>query len=184
MNELKLAGCTPEPIGAYLKALGILRLVAEQADADARGWWKGEYFYLGTTLDAEALLQFFLEDYAPTPIIAPWNGGSGFFPKDNVTGIGAIERDTHTRFAAYRSAIATAREVLTSLGISSKPSPEGKDILIARLRDELDDNSVRFLDAALILTADGRRYPPLLGTGGNDDAWILPTTRCSAWLKL
>lgn len=168
MNDLRLAGCTPEPIGAYLKALGVLRLVAEQADPDARGWWRGEYFYLRTRLDEETLLRFFLHDYAPTPIIAPWNGGSGFYPKDNDRGIGAIERDNSVRFAAYRAAIATARQLLNVLGISAKPTNEDKDLLIARLRDELADDAVAWLDAALVLTPDGTRYPPLLGTGGND----------------
>ena len=33
MPILTLHGCSPEPLGNYLKALGIFRLVAEQADA-------------------------------------------------------------------------------------------------------------------------------------------------------
>lgn len=32
----KLDGCAPTPLAHYLKALGILRLVAEQADPNAR----------------------------------------------------------------------------------------------------------------------------------------------------
>ncbi len=35
----RLGGCAPTPLANYLKALGILRVVAEQADAEARGWW-------------------------------------------------------------------------------------------------------------------------------------------------
>ena len=35
--EIELTGCTPEPLMAYLKALGILRLVGEQTDPSARG---------------------------------------------------------------------------------------------------------------------------------------------------
>ena len=34
-----LKGCSPTPLANYHKALGILRLVAEQADPTARGWW-------------------------------------------------------------------------------------------------------------------------------------------------
>ena len=38
MPEIMLHGCTPEPLMSYLKALGILRLVAEQADPRSTGW--------------------------------------------------------------------------------------------------------------------------------------------------
>ena len=43
----QLDGCAPAPLAHYLKALGILRLVAEQADRDARGWWDGDRFSAG-----------------------------------------------------------------------------------------------------------------------------------------
>src|SRR5699024_2967033 len=39
-NEVTLEGCNPLPLSAYLKALGILRLVAEQVDAEATGSWR------------------------------------------------------------------------------------------------------------------------------------------------
>ena len=77
-----LDGCAPTPLAHYLKALGVLRLVAEQADATARGWWEGERYMLATTRGAEQLEDFFLHEYQPTPLVAPWNGGSGFYPKD------------------------------------------------------------------------------------------------------
>lgn len=32
---LELRGCTPEPLGNYLKGLGVFRLIAEQADPQA-----------------------------------------------------------------------------------------------------------------------------------------------------
>ena len=35
-----LYGCSPQPLALYLKAIGILCLVAEQVDPDARGWWQ------------------------------------------------------------------------------------------------------------------------------------------------
>lgn len=43
-----LDGCAPVPLAHYLKALGILRLVAEQLDPAARGWWEGERFLLAS----------------------------------------------------------------------------------------------------------------------------------------
>ena len=75
----RLEGCAPTPLAHYLTAIGILRLVGEQADADARGWWDGESFILATVLDPDELLAFFLDQYEPTPFLAPWNGASGFF---------------------------------------------------------------------------------------------------------
>ena len=74
-----LRGCAPAPLALYLKAIGILRLIAEQADPDARGWWQDEHFCLLTKLDRGEIESFFLNDYSPTPLLAPWNGGSGFF---------------------------------------------------------------------------------------------------------
>ncbi len=74
-----LKGCSPAPLANYLKALGILRLVGEQADPQARGWWDGEHFRLLTKLSKEELETFFLERYEPTPLLSPWNKGSGFY---------------------------------------------------------------------------------------------------------
>ncbi len=74
-----LTGCAPVPLAHYLKALGILRLVAEQKDPSARLWWEDEHAVLATTLDEDALLHFFADEYQPTPIVAPWNAGSGFY---------------------------------------------------------------------------------------------------------
>ncbi|MFC1765410.1 type I-U CRISPR-associated protein Csx17 [Planctomycetota bacterium] len=74
-----LYGCAPAPLALYLKAIGILRLIAEQADPQARGWWQDEHFCLMTKLDQTALETFFLTHYSPTPLLSPWNGGSGFY---------------------------------------------------------------------------------------------------------
>ena len=74
-----LDGCAPTPLAHYLKALGILRLLAEQADPQVRGWWDGDRFRLATSRSFDELLTFFMDDYRPTPLLAPWNGASGFF---------------------------------------------------------------------------------------------------------
>lgn len=76
--DVELTGCRPEPLAGYLKALGVLRLVAEQKDKSAAGYWRGDHFVLRSSLDADALVAFFENEWRPTPIIAPWNGGSGF----------------------------------------------------------------------------------------------------------
>jgi CRISPR-associated protein Csx17 len=169
MAEIVLHGCAPEPLSAYLKAIGLLRLVAEQADRNARAAWHNEGFSLLSAMDGPALCAFLMDKYAPSPVIAPWNGGSGFFPKDNHQALDLLAHSNSDRFAAYRSAIQSARAVLAQLQLVEKPEKELKEErLLPLLRAELPDAALRWLDAAVVLTGDGPKYPPLLGTGGND----------------
>ncbi|MBI5482125.1 MAG: type I-U CRISPR-associated protein Csx17 [Deltaproteobacteria bacterium] len=77
----ELPGLKPDTLATYLAALGVLRLLAEHehGDATTRGFWRNEHFVLVSELDWAAIERFFLEDYEPTPILAPWNMESGFF---------------------------------------------------------------------------------------------------------
>jgi CRISPR-associated protein Csx17 len=75
----ELTGLRPDALATYLAGLGVLRLIAEQRDADVRGFWRDEHFVLVTKLDWGAIESFFLDNYSPTPILAPWNMESGFF---------------------------------------------------------------------------------------------------------
>jgi CRISPR-associated protein Csx17 len=75
----ELVGLKPDALATYLAALGILRLVAEQKDPNARGYWCNEHFVLVTELGWEDMERFLLEEYSPTPILAPWNKEGGFF---------------------------------------------------------------------------------------------------------
>ncbi|MCY1071199.1 type I-U CRISPR-associated protein Csx17 [Nannocystis sp. RBIL2] len=168
MPELYLDGCRPEPLAHYLKALGVLRLVAEQADPNARGCWRGDAFVLSTALPADALVEFFLQRYVPTPFVGPWNGGSGFYPSDQQSGIEALSTSTAARFGPYRDTLVAVRRVLDRLGLQQKPDKDAKKDLVEHLRSELPDPALDWLDAALVLTDAGLDFPPLLGTGGND----------------
>ncbi len=167
-HTVVLEGCSPTPLANYLKALGILRLVAEQADAEARGYWEAERFVLVSGLDAAALSRFLLDDWQPTPVIAPWNGGSGFYPKDNQSGIGPMSAAAASRFRHLCETIAQARQVLDAMQLGERPGGEVKRQLLMRLRSELPDAALIWLDGAVLLTDEATRYPPLLGTGGND----------------
>src|SRR5947209_4302855 len=125
MPELTLAGCTPEPLMSYLKALGLFRLVGEQIDRDARLSWAGGVAQLHSRCDHDGLVAFFLEQYRPTPIVAPWNGGSGFY------GGGADPLDTIAasrtgRLALYRDTIARIR----TFAPKTKPKDEAKESLL------------------------------------------------------
>ena len=158
-NDLLLPGCRTAPLGSYLKGLGVLRLVSEQLDDDVRGHWDRSSFVLSTKVTRSTLEDFFLDHYVPTPLVAPWNGGSGFGPRDAKDGIEAIMGSTADRLGPYRSTIALARELYD----------EGlvKEQLVAACRSRLDDQAVAWIDAAIVLTSDGPKYPPILGTGGN-----------------
>lgn len=169
MPAIKLDACTATPFGSYLKALGILRLVAEQADGDARGWWDGDTFTLDTKLAEENLLRFFVDDYRPTPIVAPWNGGSGFYPNDNKEGIDAIAGTSAGRFAEYRETIAACKEFPEVQSGKGDKEDERRSAILRRCRNQLCNRAVEWLDAAVGIAADGSRsFAPVLGTGGNE----------------
>ena len=120
-ERLTLNGCAPTPLASYLKALGVLRLLSspanhvdgKAADPQARGWWEHERFHLTTTLGPDGLLHYFLEAYAPSPIIAPWNGRAGFLEGDagaesSRTGaelMNAIQQSGSSRFENMRRTI-------------------------------------------------------------------------------
>jgi CRISPR-associated protein Csx17 len=111
---LHLTGCAPVPLAKYLKGLGILRVVAEQADPEVRGWWQDEHFCLLTKLTADDLEEFFLRQYGPTPFVSPWNRGSGFYADADPVLL-ALASSTAPRFAAFRTAITDAREQLGAM---------------------------------------------------------------------
>ena len=167
-HTVALPGCHPVPLASYLKGLGLFRLVAEQADPDGRCYWKNEQLVLETKLADEELTAFLLHDYRPSPILAPWNGGSGFYPKDNDTALRAIEGSSADRFSDYRQILTRCREEVSRLGFKEKPEKAAKEKLLQHLRNTLPDDALAWLDAAYLMGEDGPKFPPLLGTGGND----------------
>lgn len=168
MNEITLAGCTPTPLAHYLKALGVFRLLAEQKDPHIKARWHKDQFVLHTALTQAEIESFFLAEYRPTPILAPWNGGSGFFEGDNKDGFDPMAGSPAQRFGPIAQGIATAQQALQSLGLTEKPTPDNKPRLLATLRATANDDMLVWLDAAVVLTSGSPSYPPLLGTGGND----------------
>ena len=175
---------------AYLKALGIFRLVSEQKDPSARAWWRNDRLVMRSSLDREGLASFFLDEYKPTPIVSPWNGGSGFYARDNQDAINAISATAGSRFRHYREVISMVRRNKTMDPLirqfadaeevkgnrerkqarkeADAARSAAKDKLLAECRVTLPDDSLDWLDAAYVLTTGGAKYPPLLGTGGND----------------
>jgi CRISPR-associated protein Csx17 len=122
-----LWGCTPTPIAYYLKAIGIVRIIAQQRDPEVRGFWRDQHFCLLTRLDAPAIEEFFLNEYSPTPFISPWNKGSGFYTV-NDKGLAPIERSRAPRLDAFRRGVSDARMQLESITRA--------DAEVRRLKDE------------------------------------------------
>ena len=165
---VRLPGCAPEPLMSYLKALGILRLVSEQADPNALGHWDRDAFVLESVLNREDVVIFFLANYAPTPILGPWAGGSGFFGNDNRKAVQAIQESSCDRLGPYRKAIGCAQRILEAEGLLDKPAGATKSNLLRRYRREMPDSFVRWMDAAMALSEEDEWFAPLLGSGGND----------------
>jgi CRISPR-associated protein Csx17 len=186
---LPLPGCAPIPLAHYLKALGILRLVAESEHGDraAKGCWQGDRFVLHSRFDREGLADFFFESYVPTPVLAPWNGGSGFYfqeeklnEKDPGTGkkrktgkrnqpteatrvVEAIATTTDSRFSVYRSSIQATRAILHRRGYDRAPDGCEKDDLLIELRGCWPDDAVCWLDCVLVLVSDSFRARSMTG---------------------
>ncbi len=162
-QPILLAGCQLEPMAAYLKALGVFRLLAEQADPGATACWSPSGLVLDAALSLDELESFFLDRYRPTPIVSPWNSASGF-GAEGACELGTIESSTDDRLEPYRRAIAVCRRLLER----QKSEGWSKEEMVRACRAELPEECVAWIDASVVLTARRPVYPPLLGTGGND----------------
>lgn len=191
-HDVELSGCTPEPLMAYLKALGILRLVSKQKDGSARGWWKNDVFWLRSTLDRDALLNFFLNEYKPTPIVVPWSGGDFLAVDWQVNHKQSRHKTTPTawlavesllttssdKFQPYRDALLSCKAAMDACGIDTSHISNVKrrktDFqkikwrFIERLRATSPvDALVEWIDAASVTSVEV--FAPLLGSGGGSD---------------
>lgn len=173
MADLVLGGCSRIPLAAYLSAVGVVRVLGRQVDPSVSGRWTDDGFVVGTDLDRDQLADFFVDEFAPTPIITPWNNGSGFDRASHPPGaklktadtvVEAVANSSDGRFAAHRASIAAARRLVARPEWGSLD----KDDRVALCRNSVPDEMVDWIDAAVVLTSDSRAFPPLLGTGGND----------------
>ena len=168
LNEIELKGCSPVPLAHYLKALGLMKIISTQFDRNALGYWKNDSFYFRTNKTEKQLTEFLFEAYSPTPVVSPWNGGSGFSPNDYTDALERILSTTDERFENYRESIKKGKNVRKRMGIEKKVSKDQKEPVLNLCRNIFPDCSLEWLDAAFVLTDSGVKYPPLLGTGGND----------------
>ena len=156
-ESITLDGCAPAPLASYLKALGVLRLISSDAnhvdgraaDPKARGWWAGERFHIRTTLGRAALCRFFLDEYAPSPIIAPWNGRAGFLEGDagadsSRTGaelMSTVQRSRSPRLSNMRRTVGSLRSNEAIAGYDGLRAKEKR--LTKRAKELKGDEKVR-----------------------------------------
>ncbi len=183
-NKILLRGCAPEPLIHYLKALGIMRLVAEQLDKDVRGAWTTDGFLLETTVTEDKLIEFFLNDYNPTPIVSPWNNSSGFYPKDKkqkefVERLCSFEGN---RFAEFSSTVEKAKEIVGAR--TEAPKDVEKAEMLRQARCIFPESALAWLDVAFVLGTEKPDYLPLLGSGGNDGRFDFTVNLFEKWLTV
>ncbi len=182
----RLPGLRPDNLSTYLASLGLMRVVATQGYMDAPTdegkatpatscWWEAGVFHLNS--DVPDLVDFLVRIYRPSPILSPWNGGSGYGEKDK------NQRETLMRVvnSGEPRLAAFARTHTAIQRVRDQTPTTDKGLLVQRLRNLVPDEAVPWLDASVVLTADetGSKvkpaFPPLLGTGGNDGRFDFST---------
>jgi CRISPR-associated protein Csx17 len=167
-----MPGLRAEPLASYLAGLGLIRLLGEQADAAATVAWSPDGLVIGTIV--EDMASWLADEYMPTPVLSPWNNGSGFGAKDKEPKrtLEAMQEHPSARLGPLRDAITVAEQV-SALGrakgwVADGDNSGDKGRIVQEFRNRCPDSLLPWIDAAVVLTDDSTLFPPLLGTGGND----------------
>ena len=163
--DVEIAGVRADSLGTYLMGLGIIRLVSTQVDPTARARWGADgSFVLTSSLDRDALVMFFADTYVPSPVMSPWNKDGGFLTGNRWVPFMALSTP---RVDAYKLAVETARGVIKALGVTVETVNEQKSALVQRLRAELPEEALSWIDTVLV-AYDKPAYAAMLGAGGCD----------------
>jgi CRISPR-associated protein Csx17 len=177
---ITLPGLRPTPLASYLAGLGLVRLLGEQADPDLTAAWTGDGLLLDTSVTD--LAEWLVDHYRPTPVLSPWNEGSGFGAKDvePKRRLEALRDPANPRFAPFRAAMPAA----TAAAQRSRAAGGTKERAVRELRNHCPEELLPWIDAAVVLGGDAAYFPPLLGTGGNDGRLDFSTTFHQRLLEL
>ncbi|GII96334.1 type I-G CRISPR-associated protein Cas8g1/Csx17 [Sinosporangium siamense] len=195
MNRIVLRGCRADVLAGYLQALGLLRVVAAQADPKARLHWRGDVAILDTTLCEEDLFVWLARSYRPAAIVSPWNSGSGFAgngkSRSAEQALQAVHDLDDERLQPLRRAITVGRRVVDEgrrRGWGGKKDEmwdkNHKVDLVRLCRNMLPDDALAWLDVAVTLTLDDVAFNALAGTGGNFGRQDLSATYYDRLLRL
>jgi CRISPR-associated protein Csx17 len=166
-----LPGLRPEPLASYLAGLGLIRVLGQQADPAATAAWSPGGLAIQTTVTD--LTAWLADEYVPTPVVSPWNGGSGFGMKDKepVVRIAAVRTHPSPRLEPLREALRVADAVVAQARANGWMTEDGvkdKGKIVLELRNRCPDSLLPWIDAAIVLAGEDAYFPPILGTGGND----------------
>ncbi len=165
MTRHILPGLRSEPLASYLAGLGLIRVLGEQADPELTAAWSDGGLVVQTTVDDIAT--WLAERYVPTPVLSPWNEGSGFGAKDKAPkdALASLAANASPRLDAFRAANAAADFV----GMTYRSGVGWtKERAVREFRNRCPESVLAWIDAAVVLAGDQTLFPPLLGTGGND----------------
>ena len=164
MTRHVLPGLRPEPLASYLAGLGLIRLLGEQADPAATAAWEPGGLVIDVTVDDVAA--WLADEYVPTPVLSPWNGGSGFGAKDKEPKrrISGLLSHPSPRLASFRNAIGVAEQ--TARAAADRGWDKGRSV--QEFRNRCPDALLPWIDATVVIADQQPFFPPLLGTGGND----------------
>jgi len=176
VRSLSLGGCTAVTLSGYLQALGLLRALSRQADPAARLHWERDTAVLTTAMTAAELARWLSEDYAPSPVVSPWNAGSGFAGNGKSPAaeqaLQAFRESASPRFAALRAAIQAGDQVVAEARARGWEggtfwAEDHKPGVVRLCRASFPDDALPWLDTAVTLTLGDLQFSPLTGTGGN-----------------
>lgn len=168
MEKHAFVGLRTNSLGHYLAGLGLHRVLAQQEDAAATLSWDDGYATIHTTIPD--LTEWLIHEYKPSPILSPWNGGSGYGAKDKSpkVALDALVSHESPRFALLRTTHDQITQVMAAAGFERWD----KARFLLELRNVVPDAALDWFDATVVLTSstdgDVARFPGLGGTGGND----------------
>ena len=160
------------PLSRYLGALGLLKIVNEQIDPHACGFWREGRFHLEAAINPTELVEFFVSGYRPAPCLTPWNkpkGSKGFLDGVIPPAIASLKGE---RFAAIQAVAAMAARVMPGYVNGGKVQGEEKVMAFEHLsRDGNSDAFASWLNVCAVTTTDSKgkpiaRFPALLGGSG------------------
>lgn len=159
-----MSGIRATPLGSYLAGLGLIRVLAEQADPALTACWANDRLVIDTTV--EDVAGWLAERYTPTPVLSPWNEGSGFGTKDKKPKqvLARLLANPDPRLDGYRAAADVAQRV----GTDYRDGALTKTQAIRTFRNQCPEALLPWIDATVVLTDADAAFPPLLGSGGND----------------
>jgi CRISPR-associated protein Csx17 len=186
-HTYRLTGISDRPMGSYLAALGLMRIIERHVDDKAQFYWQGIDFYINTKISQSELIEQLLANYEAMVAFNPWNKSSGI-EMDKKTGalsyVGSIAQIANSeswRTKKIKELLPEFWKLIDEFKIQgstfSYPEKAEKLAFIEQCLSRITNLHWReWADATVILmqvtnkqgtTSIKAKYPALLGSGGN-----------------